>query len=187
MGESEGISLNMDKLKNFGSGDFISAIKDSGIYGIIGALFVAVVIPIILSVVFREKKKQRGVPVQVGGEPGVAIRNARFSKLVEVPWEGAATLAALFEQSCKKHSGEKFLGTRKVIGKDFVTGNDGRKFEKLHLGEYQWETYRQAFERACNFASGLIKLGHDPDTRAAIFAETRPEWLIAFHVMWNVV
>lgn len=183
MGEPEGNSLNTGRMKNVGSGDYLAILKDNGIYGFIGALIVAIVIPVLLSMVFRGKRKlkQRGVPVQVGGEAGLAMRNARTPKLVEVPWEGATTLAALFEQSCKKHSEERFLGTRKVIAKDFVTGNDGRKFEKLHLGEYQWETYQRIFDRACNFASGLIKLGHDVDTRAAIFSETRAEWLIAFH------
>ncbi|XP_047333747.1 long chain acyl-CoA synthetase 8-like [Impatiens glandulifera] len=123
---------------------------------------------------------QRGVPVEVGGEAGVTIRNAKSDKLVEVPWEGATTIAALFEQSCEKNSGNQFLGTRKLISKDFTTSSDGRKFEKVHLGEYEWESYGQVFDRACNFASGLVKLDHDLNTRAAIFADTRAEWLIAF-------
>lgn len=89
-------------------------------------------------------------------------------------------MAALFEQSCKKHSRNQFLGTRKLIGKEFVTASDGRKFEKLHLGDYEWQTYGEVFNRASNFASGLVKLGHDVDTRAAIFSETSAEWLIAF-------
>ncbi|KAI7746729.1 hypothetical protein M8C21_011534 [Ambrosia artemisiifolia] len=108
------------------------------------------------------------------------MRNVRSKKLVDVPWEGATTMAALFEQSCKKHSQHKFLGTRKLIERSFVDGSGGRKFEKLHLGEYQWETYGQVFERVCHFSSGLIHLGHDPDTRIAIFSDTRAEWLIAF-------
>ncbi|XP_051114945.1 long chain acyl-CoA synthetase 8 [Andrographis paniculata] len=170
------------KMRNVGNGGYLSFLKDSGVYGIIGGIVVAIVIPILLSIVLRGKKKlkRRGVPVEVGGEAGLAMRNARSSKLVEVPWEGATTMAALFEQSCKKHSEGKFLGTRKVISKDFITGSDGRKFEKYHLGDYQWETYQRIFDRACNFASGLIKLGHDTDTRAALFSETRAEWFIAF-------
>lgn len=169
---------------NLGNGDLLSIIKENGAYGIACAAIVAIVIPILLSVVIggRRKLKQRAVPVDVGGEDGFAMRNARSLKLVEVPWEGATTVAALFEQSCKKYSQQKFLGSRKIIGKDTVTASDGRKFEKLHLGEYQWETYGQIFERVCNFASGIIKLGHDVDTRAAIFSDTRAEWLIAFHV-----
>jgi len=159
-----------------------SIFKGQGSYGIVGAVVVAITVPLFLSAVLvgKKKTKQRGVPVQVGGEAGFAMRNARYAKLVEVPWEGATTVAALFEQSSKKHSRERFLGTRKLISRDVVTASDGRKFEKLHLGDYQWETYGQAFERACNFASGLVNLGHDVDTRVAIFSETRAEWLLAF-------
>lgn len=125
--------------------------------------------------------KQRGTPVQVGGEAGVTMRSSKSADIVEVPWAGADTMAALFEQSCEMHSRQRFLGTRTVIENSTITGSDGREFEKLHLGQYRWETYGQVFERACNFASGLVKLGHEPNSRAAIFAETRPEWLIALH------
>ncbi|KAL0405142.1 UNVERIFIED_CONTAM: Long chain acyl-CoA synthetase 8 [Sesamum latifolium] len=186
MSESEESNLNTNTMKNVGISDYLSIFKDNGPYGVACAVIVAIVIPILLSLVLRGKRKlKRGVPVQVGGEAGFAIRNARFPKLVEVPWEGATTMAALFEQSCKRYSQQNFLGTRKVVAKDLVTSSDGRKFEKLHLGEYQWETYRQIFDRACNFASGLLKLGHDVDTRAAIFSETRAEWLIAFQACFR--
>ncbi|OWM76800.1 hypothetical protein CDL15_Pgr021192 [Punica granatum] len=127
----------------------------------------------------KKKTKQRGVPVQVGGEPGYAVRNMRFSELIEVPWKGATTMASLFEQSCRKHSQQKFLGTRKLISKEFVTASDGRKFEKLHLGDYNWITYGETFDRACNFASGLVRLGHNVDSRAAIFSDSHAEWFIA--------
>uniref|UniRef100_A0A7N0TK19 AMP-dependent synthetase/ligase domain-containing protein n=1 Tax=Kalanchoe fedtschenkoi TaxID=63787 RepID=A0A7N0TK19_KALFE len=89
-------------------------------------------------------------------------------------------MANLFGQSCKKHSSNKFLGTRKIISREFLAGSDGREFEKLHLGEYEWETYGQTLERACNFASGLVRFGHQSDSRVAIFSDTRAEWLIAF-------
>lgn len=167
-----------------GGSDISSIFRDSGLGGIFGAVILAVAVPIVLSFVVGKKKvKQRGVPVQVGGEPGLAMRNARASKLVEVPWEGATTMADLFEQSCKKHSKQRYLGTRKVIGREFVTANDGRKFEKLHLGDFQWDSYGEVFDRACNFASGLVNIGHDVETRVAIFAETRAEWWIAFQVI----
>ncbi|WCJ21331.1 Long chain acyl-CoA synthetase 8 [Euphorbia peplus] len=153
-------------------------------YGVAGASIVAILLPLLVSVVFMRKKKlkQRGVPVpvQLGGEAGYTVQNARTHRLIEVPWEGATTMAALFEQSCKKHSQHRFLGTRKLVSKEYVTASDGRKFEKLHLGDYQWQTYGQVFDRACNFASGLIRVGHSEDTRVAIFAETRAEWFIAF-------
>ncbi|XP_059661276.1 long chain acyl-CoA synthetase 8 [Cornus florida] len=181
MENSEESNLNLPMMEKTGSSDYLSIFTDHGSLGIVGAVTVAILIPLFLSTLVGKKKvKQRGVPVEVGGEPGLAMRNARSVKMVEVPWEGATTMAALFEQSSKKHSRNRFLGRRKLICKDLVTASDGRKFEKLHFGDYQWETYGQIFDRACNFASGLVKLGHDVDTRAAIFAETRAEWLIAF-------
>lgn len=180
MEDSEGSNQYTSTLERLASYDYIS--KNYGSSGVAGAVFIAIIVPIFFSMLLMEKKKakQRGVPVQVGGEAGLAMRNAKSAGLVEVPWEGATTVPALFEQSCKKHSSDRCLGTRKLVSRDFVTASDGRKFEKLHLGEYQWESYGQVFDRACNFASGLINFGHDMDTRAAIFAETRPEWIIAF-------
>lgn len=167
MGVSEG---NLLILKGYGS------------YGVVGAVILGIIIPLLLSTIFmgKKKEKQRGIPVEVGGQPGLAMRNRRSAELIEVPWEGATTMAALFEQSCKKHSRDRFLGSRKLISKEMIAGSDGRKFEKLHFGEYEWETYGQAFDRACNFAAGLVKLGHNVDSHVAIFSETRAEWLIAF-------
>ncbi|KAF3963845.1 hypothetical protein CMV_011805 [Castanea mollissima] len=182
MGDSEGDLLNSPPLvEKLGAGDYLSVWKGYGVYGIVGAVVVGILIPIVLSSMFmgKKKEKQRGVPVQVGGEAGYAVRNAQASELVEVPWEGATTMAALFEQSCKKYSQYNFLGKRKLISKEFIPASDGRKFEKLHLGDYEWQTYGEIFDRACNFASGLVRLGHNLDSRAAIFSDTRPEWFIA--------
>ncbi|XP_038692653.1 long chain acyl-CoA synthetase 8-like isoform X3 [Tripterygium wilfordii] len=180
MGDSEGSVSNSPMLERLGTTEVLS--KNYGVYGMVGAVIVAILVPVFLSAVLMGKKKgkQRGVAVEVGGEPGYAIRNARFTQLVDIPWKEATTMAALFEQSCKNHSRDRFLGTRKVISRDFVTASDGRKFEKLHLGDYEWQTYGEVFNRACNFASGLINVGHNVDTRAAIFSETRAEWIIAF-------
>ncbi|KAF5741359.1 long chain acyl-CoA synthetase 8 [Tripterygium wilfordii] len=178
MGDSEGTVLNSRMLERLGPGDVFY--KNYGEFGMVVAVIIAILVPVLLSAVLmgKKKEKQRGVPVEVGGETGYTIRNARFAQLVDVPWKEATTMAALFEQSCKKHSTDRFLGTRKLISRDFVTASDGRKFEKLHLGDYEWQTYGEVFNRACNFASGLIKIGHNVDTRATIFSETRAEWLI---------
>lgn len=174
MADSKESSMNSQILENLTSG--------YGSYGILGTVTVSIFVAILLSTFFmgRKKGKQRAIPVEVGGEAGLAFRNIKSTELIEVPWEGATTMAALFEQSCKKHSQDRFLGSRKLIAREFITGSEGRKFEKLHLGEYEWETFGQTFGRVCNFASGLVKLGHDVETRAAIFSETRAEWFIAF-------
>eukprot|EP01018_Ginkgo_biloba_P011176 Gb_21774 [translate_table: standard] len=145
------------------------------------ALFVGILVPLLFSFVCRnmKRRKERGVPMKAGGDPGFTIRNSQFPTLLEVPFEGASTLAALFEQSCKQHRHMQLLGSRRLISRRIEFSEDGKPCEKLHLGDYAWLTYGEAFERACNFASGLIQLGHKRGERAAIFAETRAEWQIA--------
>ncbi|KAL5779481.1 hypothetical protein ACOSQ2_010218 [Xanthoceras sorbifolium] len=145
------------------------------------AYIVGALVPIVFTLLLRNSKnaKKRGLPVDVGGEPGYAIRNYRFPSPVSSAWEDISTLAELFEQSCKQHREKCLLGTRKLISRELEVTEDGRSFEKLHLGEYEWLTYGKAFESVCNFASGLAQLGHKKEERVAIFADTREEWFLA--------
>lgn len=131
---------------------------------------------------FGAGMKERGVTVDAGGEPGLTKRNHRYPNLVEIPWEGAVTLAALFEQSCQKHSARPALGTRDFIRKEAEVSPDGKSFDKLTLGSYTWISFKEVLEQANYFASGLIALGHDKNERCAIFAETRADWFIALQV-----
>jgi len=144
---------------------------------------VGIIVPIVFSYVLRRKNvKKRGLPVDVGGEPGYAIRNSRFTSLVETQWEGVTTLAELFEQSCKHFMDKRSLGTRKLIAAETEVAPDGRLFEKLHLGDYEWLSYNQVYDAARNFGSGLVQLGQRKGERVAIFADTRAEWQIALQV-----
>ncbi|KAK9270198.1 hypothetical protein L1049_025774 [Liquidambar formosana] len=145
------------------------------------AYIVGFVVPLVFTLIFRNTKngKKRGLPVDVGGEPGYAIRNHRFTSPVESAWEGISTLADLFELSCKQYKDKRLLGTRNLISRENEVAEDGRSFEKLHLGDYEWLTFGKAFEAVCNFSSGLAQLGHEREERVAIFADTREEWFIA--------
>ncbi|XP_019415614.1 PREDICTED: long chain acyl-CoA synthetase 9, chloroplastic-like [Lupinus angustifolius] len=140
---------------------------------------IGVVVPLIM-LLFRNSnnRKRRGLPVDVGGDPGMAIRNHRFTSPLSSAWEGVTTLAEMFERACKVHHDRLLLGTRELIASEIETVN-GRSFEKVHLGEYKWLTYRKVFEAVTAFASGLSKIGHVRGERIAIFAETREEWFIA--------
>lgn len=147
---------------------------------------VGVLAPLLLTLALRSKKgKNRGLPADVGGEPGYAIRNYRFTSPVETAWEGIRTLADLFEQGCKQHRDKNLLGTRKIISKETEVHQDGRSFEKLHLGEYEWKNYRQVFQVVCNVASGLVQVGHKSGERVAIFADTREEWFVALQACFR--
>ncbi|XP_041014787.1 long chain acyl-CoA synthetase 9, chloroplastic-like isoform X2 [Juglans microcarpa x Juglans regia] len=145
------------------------------------AYIVGVLVPLVVTLLLRNAKnsKKRGLLADVGGEPGYAIRNHRFTSPVQTAWEGISTLAELFEHSCEQYRDNYLLGTRELISREVEVTEDGRSFEKLHLGDYEWLTYGRAFEAVCNFASGLAQLGHRKEERAAIFADTREEWFIA--------
>ncbi|KAH7332273.1 hypothetical protein KP509_20G079200 [Ceratopteris richardii] len=144
-------------------------------------VFLGILLPVALGLVMKSRSdnKKRGVLVEAGGEPGITMRNQRFLKLLETPWEGANTLADLFEQACKMHATQKFLGTRELLKKELEPTSDGRTFEKVTLGRYVWLSYGEAFEQACYFASGIVALGHQKGERCAIFSETRADWIIA--------
>uniref|UniRef100_A0A0E0R4Q5 4-coumarate--CoA ligase n=1 Tax=Oryza rufipogon TaxID=4529 RepID=A0A0E0R4Q5_ORYRU len=149
--------------------------------------FIGFAIPFLASLLFTKRKgeKKRGVPVDVGGEPGYAIRNHKFERPVETHWEGVSTLAELFEQSCEQYVYMPLLGTRKLISREMEAARDGRSFEKLHLGQYEWKSYADAFKTVCNFSSGLVRIGHLRDERVAIFADTRAEWQIALQACFR--
>ncbi|CAF2179456.1 long chain acyl-CoA synthetase 9, chloroplastic-like [Brassica napus] len=141
-----------------------------------------VIVPLALTLLVRnaKKDKKRGVVVDdVGGEPGHTVRNHRFKDPVSSHWEDISTLPELFEISCKSHSERFFLGTRRLIAREVETSEDGKVFEKLHLGDYEWKTFGETLDAVCSFASGLVQIGHKSEERVAIFADTREEWFIA--------
>nr|XP_043614782.1 long chain acyl-CoA synthetase 9, chloroplastic isoform X2 [Erigeron canadensis] len=152
------------------------------------AYIVGVLAPLLLTLALRNSKsneKKRGLLADVSGEPGYAIRNHRFTSPVETAWVGIKTLAALFENACNQHGNKNLLGTRIVISREMEVNQDGRSFEKLHLGDYEWKSYGQVFQAVCNVASGLVQAGHKTGERVAIFADTREEWFIALQACFR--
>ncbi|KAF3573994.1 hypothetical protein F2Q69_00061798 [Brassica cretica] len=100
----------------------------------------SVTVPLALTLLVRNTKKdeKRGViDDDVGGEPGHTVRNHRFKDPVSSHWGDISTLPELFEISCKNHSDRFFLDTRRLIAREIETSEDGKVFEKLHLGDYE--------------------------------------------------
>ncbi|KAG5019055.1 hypothetical protein JHK87_014910 [Glycine soja] len=144
------------------------------------AYIIGLVVPLLVLLYrSRSSNKRRGIPAEAGGEPGLALRNHRFDSPLSSAWEGVATLAELFERACREHQERVLLGTRALIAREMEISPDGRTFEKLDLGDYQWLTYGKVFESVSSFASGLASLGHRREERVAIFADTRERWFIA--------
>lgn len=152
------------------------------------AYIIGLVVPLLVLLYrSRSSNKRRGIPAEAGGEPGLALRNHRFDSPLSSAWEGVTTLAELFERACREHQERVLLGTRALVAREMETSPDGRTFEKLDLGDYQWLTYGKVFESVSSFASGLASLGHRREERVAIFADTRERWFIALQVCMSFV
>lgn len=131
---------------------------------------------------FDKSAKVYGVPVDIPG-PGVTYRNRRYLSLLETPYEGGNTVPALFNISAQRHKSLPLLGTRPLIAREEeFNAQAGRSFEKLTLGDYEWQTYGVAHERALAVGSGLVGLGHKKGEMLAIFAETRADWFVSLQV-----
>lgn len=107
----------------------------------------------------------------------LASKSAKHQQIV---YEQLDTLEKLFNYVTRKYAAKRCLGTRIILEeKEEIIGD--KVLQKYNLGEYKWITYRDAQKFAANFGRGLRKLGQQPYSKVAIFAETRAEWMIAAH------
>lgn len=88
------------------------------------------------------------------------------------------TVPAIFEFAAKKHGEASCMGTRELLKRE-RTEENGRKMEKLSLGEYIYMSYKEVHETVVKFSNGMRHLGLGEGDRVAMFAETRAEWYIA--------
>ncbi|KAJ0265266.1 hypothetical protein HA466_0015840 [Hirschfeldia incana] len=113
-----------------------------------------------------------------GGEPGQTVRNYRFKDPLSSLWEDISTLPELFEISCKNRCDRVFLGIRRLIAREVETSEDGKVFEKLHLGDYEWKTFGQTLEAVCSLVLVWFRLVTSL-RNVTPFLHTREEWFIA--------
>eukprot|EP00121_Abeoforma_whisleri_P016992 Awhi_evm1s15574 len=96
--------------------------------------------------------------------------------------EGVNTLHSMFKASAEKYPDNKCFGTRPVLLKEVVRDETlKRDFEKVTLGNYEWQTYKQCFTRAVNFGKGLLEDGVNGGDKVAIFMDTCADWQISAH------
>lgn len=70
------------------------------------------------------------------------------------------------------------MGTRVVHEVSEERQKNGRTFQKLVLGEYEWKTYVQVDDDVNAVVQGLQSLGIEKSQHVVIYAETRMEWMI---------
>jgi long-chain acyl-CoA synthetase len=97
-------------------------------------------------------------------------RNADvISELISLPRSRDATLAEVYLKAAHNYSQELFLGSR-------VKGEDGT------IGEYEWRTHGQVFERVQRLSFILASLGLQRNAYGlkcvGIFSKTREEWVV---------
>src|SRR3954469_4839666 len=92
---------------------------------------------------------------------------------------GCDTLGKLWDEGARINSENDCMGTREVIESHMEPQPNGRKFQKLVLGEYRWLDYAEVDEHINDVASALITIGVKKGQHVAIYAETRMEWMVS--------
>ncbi|KAI8913689.1 hypothetical protein EDD86DRAFT_201244 [Gorgonomyces haynaldii] len=73
---------------------------------------------------------------------------------------GSKTIFDLFERSAMEHAGKPFLGHRQFLNR--------------RPDRYVWMSYKQASDKVLQLATGLVKIGLEPGTKLALFANNCP-------------
>lgn len=115
------------------------------------------------------------VKAKASGEP-YPLDSGLAPKFLEA---GVTTLPGALGYATSVYGSKPCLATRQLLARE-RTEKNGKKFEKLKLGEYTWKTYSEVQQMAVDVGLGVRVRGLRPlEDRVVIFAETRAEWLVA--------
>lgn len=111
-------------------------------------------------------------------------------KLLASVFEDVTTASELFTKAVQENSNQNCLGWREVkkIHKEIRTLDDGRKKEWLipEFGDLKYLTYAEVGQRVKEIGSGLVKFANlKPSDFVGIFEDTRAEWLMAAHAVFQ--
>ncbi|CCD70738.1 long-chain-fatty-acid--CoA ligase [Caenorhabditis elegans] len=92
---------------------------------------------------------------------------------------GKDTVDKVWRKCVELYDESPCLGTRQLIEVHEDKQPGGRVFEKWHLGEYVWQSYKEVETQVARLAAGIKDLAHEEQNpKVVIFAETRADWLI---------
>ncbi|KAL3125352.1 hypothetical protein niasHT_000942 [Heterodera trifolii] len=94
-------------------------------------------------------------------------------------FEDCPTLGKIWDKAAQLHCGHNCMGTRDILNVIEEQQPDGKAFQKLALGKYNWMNYEHVDEVIVEVASGLSNLGIVQGQKVVIFSETRKEWMIS--------
>ncbi|KAH9375908.1 hypothetical protein HPB48_012548 [Haemaphysalis longicornis] len=92
--------------------------------------------------------------------------------------KGIQTLDQIARRSIQLYPDQPALGTRPVLGRTEEPQPNGKVFQKVVLGEYEWMTYEEVDRKVDLIVQGLLSIDAKPGNYLAILAETRAEWFL---------
>mmetsp|Transcript_16179 Transcript_16179/g.21262 ORF Transcript_16179/g.21262 Transcript_16179/m.21262 type:complete len:719 (-) Transcript_16179:183-2339(-) len=106
--------------------------------------------------------------------PGVWRSVRSEKKLTKSVNDDLDTLQKIWKNCSEKYSNSPCMGSRDIL----QVRMEG-KFEKYVLSDYNWITFKQAWNKSLNFGNGLKCLGVDRGDIVNFFADTKMEWQLA--------
>uniref|UniRef100_A0A0N4ZKA7 long-chain-fatty-acid--CoA ligase n=1 Tax=Parastrongyloides trichosuri TaxID=131310 RepID=A0A0N4ZKA7_PARTI len=116
----------------------------------------------------------------VGGNNNVIYRNIEVidGNLRSVIFENCDTIKKIWIRSVSKYGNKEAMGTRVVEEIVNEKQSDGRDFQKIRQGSYEYLTYEECNKIVLNLEKSFRKLKIEKGQRVIIYAETRKEWFL---------
>ncbi|KAL3112722.1 hypothetical protein niasHT_019696 [Heterodera trifolii] len=128
----------------------------------------------------KERSRERKA-MPVDGKPTSSWRHVDTigTALYTELFEDCPTLGKIWDKAAELHHGHNCMGMREILEVIQERQSDGKTFQKLTLGKYNWMNYEDVDEVIMEVASGLSNLGIIQGQKVVIFSETRKEWMIS--------
>jgi len=113
---------------------------------------------------------------------GVLWRSDSVGTLVSVPEDGITHVWACIERTAQRFPHKRGIGQRPLLKREIVPdpANPSKHFEKLSFGEYEWLTFKEYRDRACDFAAGMVAFtGLPSKANLVVYGETQRDWMVA--------
>uniref|UniRef100_A0A0K0G178 long-chain-fatty-acid--CoA ligase n=1 Tax=Strongyloides venezuelensis TaxID=75913 RepID=A0A0K0G178_STRVS len=126
------------------------------------------------------KQSSRVKGKNIGDKNHVIYRNIEVigKDLRCLMFDECDTVAKVWNRAVKKYTKKPAMGTRTVEEVINEKQSDGRDFQKIRQGPYEYITFEECDEIVKNIEKGFKKLGVNKGSRVIIYAETRKEWLL---------
>ncbi|CAJ0572701.1 unnamed protein product, partial [Mesorhabditis spiculigera] len=99
--------------------------------------------------------------------------------MVAMDHPGKDTVDKLWRHMVSMYGDKDALGTRQLIEVVQEKQPNGRLFEKWHLGDYEWSSYKEVERQVQQLAAGIKDLSKgSAEPKVVIYAETRAHWMM---------